>query len=220
MPHGRIDLQGARHTFFEHLQCLSVKGTRHTVDNEARSILCTNGHFPPAIDPLLCAIHHSAVGQQARNDLDQGQQRSRIEEMDPEQLLRMTAPHGKGGNAQTRGVGGQNTCIRNVFFQLLKKDALGLQIFNNGLDHKLTACKRTQILAVLNAAADGFLFLRADPAFFDQPVHDLVQCFPGPHQCLRLAVEEKHLFTCLCSHLRDPRAHGSRSCDPDHLPVN
>ena len=121
------------------LQRLAVVRARAAVDDEAGRGGRAHRHLAPGARGLDERIGDRGVGRQPADDLDQRQDRRRIEEVQPGHASGMLAAGGERGDRQRRGVAREDRVGVDHDLQVAQQVALGAEVLDDRLDHELRA---------------------------------------------------------------------------------
>ena len=219
-PHRRIDLRDARLPGFEHRQRFERERPVDAIDDEARRVLGHDRRLAPALHQRDRPLHRIGVRLRRANDLDERHQRGRVEEMEPEHVLRPAGRDRDRGHRQRARVRRQERVRRRLPVERTEDRPLEVEVLDRRLDgdvgrrgDRVERHRRPQVRkSPVDPLVDRIrveLELRGPPAKAD----------PDPlHPCLeRLFVDvvEHDLVARFERDLGDPRAHRPGADDAD-----
>jgi len=103
--HGPIDGGHISHAFLEDADRLSIEWASDPVDNESRRVLRQCWLFAPLPHEGKHLISESLPALQGRHHFHQGQEWSRVEEVESDEPIRVLQASGQCRNGKGRGVG-------------------------------------------------------------------------------------------------------------------
>ena len=111
------------------------------------------------------------------------------------------------------GVTGQHALRAKQVFELREQSALGLQVFNNGLDHQLGAARVGQAVYRVDALQQRGQHVGAELAFGDQAFQPDLQRSFGRLGGAGAGIHEGDAVPRLGRHLGNARAHDASAND-------
>lgn len=143
--HGDIDIRNTGILAVNHRHGLRQEGNQKSVDNEAGSILATDGNLSDLLAESKHAIEHRVAGVGGADDFDQLHDLHRVEEMKSNELLRATRSNSHVGDGQRRSVGSEDGIVVNNLAKVLVEIDLDLFNFNDRFNDQVTVLQLVDV---------------------------------------------------------------------------
>ena len=136
--HRRVDVLARCVLRLEHVGGVVEVAEQQGVGDEPRLVAHDDRELVEGPRDSFDVGHHVIGGHDGLHDLDELQDRCRVEEVHAHDLRRPLRRHGDVGHREGRGVGGQNRVGGDGLVELFEDDALELEALRHSLDHELT----------------------------------------------------------------------------------
>ncbi|MNO99294.1 hypothetical protein D3C76_910600 [compost metagenome] len=230
----RIEAGAISGTFLQQAQAFGIERPRHTVNDETRRGARMHRLLAPGLGGGIDARGNGPIGRKARDHLDQGHERCRVEEVHANHLLGALQTGSDAGDGQRRGVAGEDTVGSAQGFKLAEQRLFDRQVLDDGFYHQAGISQCLKRINRAQANTDRFTLSGLQLAFFHQPGQLAVNarhCLgggtravvvelyrvpglgrdlgnTGPH---RTGTDHRHLhIACECGHVQRPLKAGVR----------
>ena len=189
-------------------QGFTVKRPGHAVDNEPRGVFGHCRGLAPSLHVGHCVFHEVGMGLQCGDDFHQCHQRGWIEKVQSQHPVGVVTCLCQGRDGKGRGVGGQNSLLREDGFKRLEQLTLGLQLLHNGFNHEVAPLHIHQVGCSSDSPLGCSGLFSCPAAFLHQSIHDAGQLIFASFQGLVLGIHKDDLTSRFRSDLCHPTSHG------------
>lgn len=153
-----------------HREGLGVEGPRDAVDDEPGGVGAGDRGLPPGPCDLVRVRGRREVAHGPGDDLHEGQQRRRVEEVQSDESARVAQGAADGRDGQGRGVGGEQTVVLDDVLELAEQPLFHLELFDHGLDDQRAVREVFQPSGRSQPGACGVPVGAGEPVLLDEPV--------------------------------------------------
>ena len=215
VAHHGVDLRRRRPALLHDAEAFGADRGAAEIDQEARRVAHHHGHAGLALAQRHHGVDHPLRGVGGADDLDQLHQRHGIEIVHAADAVAMLQRARDRGDADRRGVGGQDGVGRDHRLEFAEQLLLHFEILEHRLDDDVAGL---QVLDLLGDAEIG-VGLRevgiGQTALGDQTLQGVEDRRPGPRRTTGGRVIHDRLHAALRGDLSDAAAHGAGSHDAD-----
>ena len=202
--HALVDVGGAGHALLQHADGLQPEADAEPAGGEAGRVADLDALLAQPGDPAAGVVDRRRGGALADDELDEGRERHRVEEVHAEEPLRPAERRRQLGDRQRAGVAGQQRPRRDDLLGRGQQVALGGGDLGDRLHHELDVEGGVEA-GDRAEPADAGLDLAGGGAFAaGQPVGD---AGPGPRGGVAVGLDDHDRTARLQQHLGDARPH-------------
>jgi hypothetical protein len=149
---------------------LGVEGPRDAVDDEAGGVRAGYWRLAPGPGRLERARGRRDVGREPGDDLHEGQQGRRVEEVQPDEAARVAQGAADGRDGQRGGVGGEQAVVPDDVLEGAEQTLFDVELFQYRLDDEYAVGEVGEVRGGPEPGAGGVPVAAGEPVLRDEPV--------------------------------------------------
>ena len=214
-PHGRVDVLARRVAALEHRHRVVEVAEEQRVGDEARLVADDDRLLVEALGQGLDVLEDVVRGDDGPDDLDELEDRRRVEEVHADDALGRARRRGDLGDRQRRGVRREDGVGGDDQVEPAEDLLLEVELLGHGLDDELAVRERGEVRGVGDVPVQGVMGGLVDLAAVECAPGRLREEGPSPLDGLVGDVHRDDVDPVAREHLHDAGTHGAQSDDAD-----